>query len=431
VQPRLLDVEALENDLSLLAHQKSGFERPEALMAGLQVLLSLKAVVQVAGAMQDSRAARVAALRTVLRQVVDRIASESTRRTVSIYFFLLTEDELEALGLNRTLTQASLGERRQAIADLLHSTPAAFRNGDEHRVCALVAGELLCYETEISRIIDEPGLSPEPTSKDRPVSTTARGATQAVRRAISHLYRDDQRLLPLASLLVPDRVIYYDAAVDLTLVDSDNDSDRYIYRLSLTFTAELTEYVVGYVCRSHLTDTLLVGSKLVTDVYSFSTERARDECVKRFSGSLDVVTLVTARSDGRTVNKGLRMEAVPKNEYKTYLGDEYDKHGRDIKLLRADLPASRSPARLKVVQEFGLDKSDHFCYWVADRPIFLRQLRVDTRQFTPPGSGRGWRVTLQPFMMATNAELALHLDGAMSEETDNWLIRGQGFAVVW
>jgi hypothetical protein len=430
VQPRPLDVEALEGDLSVLAHQKSGFERPEALMDRLQVLLSLQAVKQVAGAMQDSRAARVAALRTVLRQSVGRIVSEATRRTAAIYFFLLTSKELEALGLSPTLTQAPLGERRQAIANLLHSTPAAFRNGDEHRICALVAGELLCYETKVCHMLDEPKL-PELDGSESTTSITAQGATQAIRLAISQLYRNDTRLLPLASLLVPDRVIYYDAVVDLTLIDSEADPERYIYRLSLTFTAELSDYVVGYVCRSHLTDTLLVGTKRVTDVYSFSTDDARDECVKRLSGSLDVVTLVTARPDGRTAHKGLRMEVVPKDEYEVYLGDEYEKHGKDIKLLRAKLPESQVPVRLKVVQEFSLHKSDHFCYWVADRPIYLRQLRVDTRQFTPSGSSRDGRVTLQPFMMATNAEIALHIDRTMSEETDNWLIRGQGFTVVW
>jgi hypothetical protein len=425
-----LDVEKVEHDLATLAHHKAGFDRPETLVERLNVVLALDAVTEVVGQLQDSRTARVVALRTVLRQCVGRMTSEATRVMTSLYFFLYTEDELEQRGLSPQLAHAPLGERRAAIASILKTTPSAFRNGDEHRLSPLLAGELLCYETEIRRIAADPDLVTDPDQQGHPSVMTARGATQAVSRALAHLYRDEHQLLSLASLVVPDRVIYYDAFVELSLHDAVNDPERYVYRLALTFTTALSEYVVGYVARSHLTDTLLVGAKRLTDVYSFSTETARDECVAGVTGSLDVVTLVTSRG-GQTLHKPLRVEPVPLDEYESYLDDEYERYGEDIKLLRAALPDSEKTVRLKVIQEFSAHKSDHFCYWVADRPIYLRQLRVDTREFTPPGSGRGGRVTLQPFMMATNAEIALHIDGKMSEETENWLIRGQGFTVVW
>jgi len=83
---RSLDVETIERDLAVLSHHKAGFERPEALVPRLETVLSLQAVDQVVGAMGDNRAARVIALRTVLRQCVDRIARESTRLMASIYF---------------------------------------------------------------------------------------------------------------------------------------------------------------------------------------------------------------------------------------------------------------------------------------------------------------------------------------------------------
>lgn len=423
-----MDVETIENELSFLARQKTGFERPDALAAGLHELLALTAVREVAKPMQDSTVARVAALRTVLRNAIDRIRSESTRRTAAVYFFALTPAELEALHLDPQLVASPLGKRREAIATLLRSTPSAFRNRGEHRICALVAGELLCYETELAQQAREP----EPSMIDRTdvPSATAVGAAQAVRRAISRLYSNDRGLMPLASLVVPDRVVYYDTALDLTLTDDANDTNRYTYRLTLSFTAALKEYVVGYVTRSQLTDTLLVGSRGITDIYSFSTVDARNKCVECLAGSLNVVTVVTKR-DGRTIHKGVRLEEVPPEEYGPYLSEEYDRHGQDIILLRATFPNSETDYRLKIVQQFSLIKSDHFCYWVADRPIYLRQLRVDVRGFTPPGTDRGGRVTLQPFMMATNAEIALHVDGTLTEETDNWLVRGQGFTIVW
>jgi hypothetical protein len=245
------------------------------------------------------------------------------------------------------------------------------------------------------------------------------------------LYRRDSHLLPLASLLVPDRAIYYDAIIHLRLEDHPDDESLYNYRLSLTFTANLSEYVVGYVAGSQLTDVLLSGAQNLTDVYSFSTVEARDACYEKLCGSVDVVTLITTMQDGRTRHQALKLEPVPEADYESYLGIENELYSNSVRLLRAPIPHhSDQMVRLRVTQSFEQNKSDHFCYWVIDRPLYLRQLRADTRDFTPPETDRSGRLTLQPFMMATDAEISLR-DGQVDVETENWLIRGQGFALIW
>lgn len=425
-----IDVEKVAQDLELLAKQKSGFDS-HALAEKFEVVLDLEVVAEVAGDLENLRAARLAALRSVLRNCVDRIALSETRTAASIYFFLLSPDELFDLGLSDSLLKSTLTQRREAIAHLRNDTASAFRNGDEHRMCPLVAGELLRYEVETRK---RPPLPPvDEHERDAGLDAmTTRSATQAVSRAISSFYHEDQHLLALASLLIPDRPIYYDAALQLAMSDGAR-KDEYEYRLSFSFTAEMQEYVVGYVARSPLTDALLVGAKGVTDVYSFSTPAGRDECYDKVNGSLDVVTLITSLSDGRTRHQPARLEPVPEDEYGHYLATELDQHSDSVKLLRARLPQpqSGSHSRVNISQHFTERKSDHFCYWVADRPIFLRHVRVDVRDFTPPASERERRVTFQPFMMTTNKDLSLDRDNVIDVETANWLIRGQGFVVVW
>jgi hypothetical protein len=424
-----IDVEELEGDLLTLARHKGGFERPEGLARDLRTVLTLDCVAQITDG-KSGGVAGVAALRTVLRLCADKIVNEQTRLIVGIYFFLLTKEELDRSFLSPTLITDVLGKRREAIADLLETTPSGFRGSDERRLPALLAGELMRHEIEVMKTDPVDLLAIDDGADDgSPAALDARGSTQAIQQALKHVYSDSAQLLPLASLVVADRPPYYDASVSLSMSDND-DVEKYTYNLTLAFTAELTEYVVGYVSQSYLTDSFLVAARRLTDVYSFSTDAGRDACHARLKDTADTVTVIRKRADGRTTRSGVRLEDVPFDEYANYLPD-YDNPQDAVRLLRAQLQTDPLPIRLKVVQESAQNKSDHFCYWVADRPIFVRHLRLDLRAFTPEPSPRDGRLTVQPFMMATSAALALDRSGVLDEETDNWLVRGQGFTVIW
>jgi hypothetical protein len=424
-----IDVEELEGDLLTLAHHKTGFERPEGLARDLRTILDLHCVKQVAGG-DSGRVDRVAALKMVLRLCADKFKNEQTGLAVKIYFFLLSKEELKDFSLPATLATALLGERQEAIGELLGTTSAGFRGSGAHRLPALLAGELLRHEIEARKIepvnplgSSEAGLDPSPSALD------ARGAIQAIQQAVRHVYHDNAFLLPLASLIVADRPPYYDVSLNFSMSDGPTD-DVFLYRMSLAFTAQLTEYVIGYVSSSYLSDSLLVSSPRLTDVRSFATNAERDACHSDHMESVDTVTVMKKRSDGTTFPKGVRLKDVPVEEYPHYL-PQHEDPSNAVKLLRADLQTSAAPIRLRLNHESMHKKNGHFCYWVADRPTYVRSLRIDLRSFTPEPSKRNGRLTVQPFMMATSADLALDESGVLDEETDNWLIRGQGFVVVW
>ena len=424
-----IDVEALEGELLTLARHKGGFERPEGLARNLRTILDLHCVQQIAGG-QGGGVASVAALKAALRHCADKIQNEQTGLIARIYFFLLSKEELEESVLSTTLATAVLGERREAIADLLGTTVGGFRGGNERRLPALLAGELMRHEVEVRKSEPIDVLATDQLQSDSsPTVLDARGSIQAIQQALKHVYNESAQLLPLASLVVADRPPYYDASPSLSLSDQD-DPERYTYSLTLAFTAELTEYVVGYVSQSYLTDSFLVAARQLTDVFSFSTDAGRDACHKRVRDTADTITAIRKRSDGRTTRSGIRLEDVPFEEYGDYLPD-YDNPHDAVRLLRAQLQPDPTPIRLKIVQESTQSKSDHFCYWVADRPIFVRHLRIDLREFSSEPSARDQRLTVQPFMMATSAALALDDTSILDEETDNWLVRGQGFCVIW
>jgi len=419
-----LNAEALERELDLLAHQRGGFDRPEAIAAKVDLLLRLESVVATSGSGADSRTGRVFGLRAVLATAIQRLPREATRTSARIYFFLDEGGEHE-----EDLRVAKLEDRRLAIESRLGIAPDTYRKGEEQRVRALVAGELLRHEESARR---EPiafeqvraGQLAEPAGEVLPTA-------QAMASILSARYRPDQEVSLLTSLLLPDRPIYYETLIEIALIDAE-DPNRYYYQLKLTYSADVHEYVVGIVGEPALSEVVLSSCGTVTDVYSCSSDDDRDALAEKLAGSLDAVRLVDRGSGGQTRHRPLRLSPTTPAETSDYLGDWAGAYSERIKLLRTDVPPRPDGlARLVISQEFELSKQDHFCYWVADRPTFVRNLSVDLNRFRPLEPAKEERITVYPFMMAGAAESVSRPASLYSLAVENWLVRGQGIAVVW
>ena len=407
---------AIDEELRLLARQNDGFENPKALAAKLNLLLDLSCVKEAAISNRNSSAARVIGLQQVLSTVIGRISDEGMRRAATIYFFLEDPAELRFMK-----------ERRAAIESALHMRKDEYRFGQEQRMRGVVAAELLRFEMETrgGALLPVPSDAEEPLPPDQ-------SALRVIVNALSRHYLNREDLSPLGSLIIPDRPVYYDVMVEMQFHDDPSSTDHLLYDSTVTFTAELNEYVMGIVDKPGLCDVLLGECQHITDIFSCSDKASRQRKAQELARSADTVSLTERTTAGKTRLRPVPLEPIKQKDYGRYLEHLADGHRNDVSLLQGRLPDTALPLpRLTVSQRLHLDKADHFCYWVADRPMYIRRFDIDLSRFTPSISGRDGIVTVQPFMMAGATQATLDKNPHISLAIENWLVRGQGIAVIW
>lgn len=419
------DVEAIERDLRALGEHRGGFDNPQPLADKLRCVLELRSVVEASGTTANSRVARVAALRSVLRGALRLINSESTRTVAGVLLFLLDDEELATLGVDPVVARGRLHtDRRPAIARLLRISVDALRKTEEPRVRALVAGELMRYELQTTdRVPPQAGTAGPP----------AITAAKTIRLALRDVYPRGARLSQLGACLVPDRPVFQNALVEMRLADDPADNARYLYELRLTFEAVLDEYVVAIVNRPHVLDEVMSEAHGITDLYVCAGERARREHAQNLCQASDA--LLAVDDVGRAPRRrGIRLALVPEADYTRYTGDAEETVLAQLTLLRADLRSYRSPegsVRLQTKQRLILSKHEHFCFWLADRPTYVQRLRVDARELMLEQGDGARELSAQPFMLAGNVRAVFDRHQVMELQPDAWLLPGQGLAVSW
>ncbi|WP_112265355.1 hypothetical protein [Lentzea terrae] len=139
----------------------------------------------------------------------------------------------------------------------------------------------------------------------------------------------------------------------------------------------------------------------------------RLECyVERQQGSLKKV-------DFRTVLPG---------ELTRYISPPVKIALADIALFVADLSQESSErVRLSVHTRWSQALSEHFIYWFADRPMFLRTLTVDVRAVLEPER----EVHVQEFLGGVGSLMRDVGDGHLALSPDRWVVQGQGVIAVW
>lgn len=416
-----MDVGAVDAALEMVARSKFGFEQPDVLFDHLGPLIGLTVVEQQL-TRDSTRLDRVVAFRKALRHAVWQVEDERTRLACAILFFLLSEQELSDNGLSSSLARSGLGGRRRAIETLLGLT-SRFRDRFEPRLRMQVAGELLRYEASVASSTGAPGV-------DNGASLVVTPYRQ-VRSVLRRVYTHDHDVGPLASLIIADREPFYDVSLHVILADHPTDPSRYKYQAQLTATADLREYTIALVSRPQLVDRLLALCPRITDAYACANNAEVQRTIDLWCSARDIVRVWTSR-EGRHATRAAptTLSRVPAAELDAYVGDESGVSPDELALVRTPLPLGPTRFTTKVTLTF--EKDDHYCFWTADRPLYLRQFSINVARFTPvPETSRPGKVTLQPFSMASGEDFGVGDTADHTTHVENWLVRGQGFVVIW
>jgi hypothetical protein len=374
----------------------------------LSHLLSLRAIDRLSVGATDVFV-RVAALRELLREVADRFEERSTndlRRperplAPAVRLLLDLADDSERL---------SVADRQQAVAERWGVASESFRTHMQSRVLVAVAAELRALS-------GDDGTTLGPTSS----------AGQIVNEALRGFYVDASNVLTLTNTVVSTKPHYADVNVELILKDDPNDPGGYLLDYRMGFETAVREYVVGFVERATLCDAIMAEAPRVHDVWTFS-DRAS---LERFAQELvraDSTVRVIGRSDsGATRFESLHPVPIDAQEYAHYLGKIDPRLYSEVHLFRAPVPGLASPVRFATQYQFHMRKSDHYCYWVADRPMYLRQLTFNASDFCA-----GADITLTPQPVLGVSAIEAERDGrSFRFPIENWVVSGQGAILVW
>jgi hypothetical protein len=125
----------------------------------------------------------------------------------------------------------------------------------------------------------------------------------------------------------------------------------------------------------------------------------------------------------------MQLQRVEPEEHSAVLSELPHKLHGDIVLLKANLPRSPSdpPTHLELHLPSLMSRNDGYCYWLADRPTFLKTITFDASALT---LREGESFTLQPCLRATAYEPEPH-DNVFTIGIDSWVVRGQGALLHW
>jgi hypothetical protein len=165
------------------------------------------------------------------------------------------------------------------------------------------------------------------------------------------------------------------------------------------------------------------------DVWKVSDRAALDAARRQALARTPARVRVVQEGVPRTVP--LPLEAVGHEEYAAYLGDVANADTGDVLLLRGVFPKGddpNAPVQLTTEASWTMAKADHYCYWVAGRPIELERIVFDCRGLTLGGERPAF--TCQPFFASEGVHVA-EQDGRFTVDVYGFVGRGQAAILSW
>lgn len=243
-------------------------------------------------------------------------------------------------------------------------------------------------------------------------------------------YPQGSQLEQLAEMVAPIRPVIGKTDVALILSDCPDSSDLYHLRVTTSCSTRPGSYFIALTPRASLSDLLVTTCPGISEVFSCSSGSHVTQTAERWSASDEVVlTAIQRDPQGRALREALPLVLASDSEKAAVLNSLPAPVAEEVALLRADVPAGSGGdlPRLELRQEAVMERRDHYCYWLADRPTFVRQLQAD---WTGLSLGEGQEIRLRPTVRGTAYE-ARQENKRCVLDINGWLVAGQGMVIIW
>ena len=120
---------------------------------------------------------------------------------------------------------------------------------------------------------------------------------------------------------------------------------------------------------------------------------------------------------------------IPASALKKHIRPPVGMTNGDVALFVADLGQDDTEfVQVRYHYSWSQDLDQHFVYWAADRPLFIRELTLDLRELV---RDRGRPVSVQVFLGSVDSLLLDANEGHLSLSLNRWIVEGQGVMAVW
>ncbi|HMJ01371.1 MAG TPA: hypothetical protein VK506_00435 [Conexibacter sp.] len=310
-----------------------------------------------------------------------------------------------------------LGEARQRFAEDCARVISRLHRWPSSRATAVVA-----------EFMAEPSATLLAAVQDQQESAADAVGTGSIEDALAARYmRHAPSLRTLAKLVVPISPPYYNTVVTLGLSDTAS-ADTYQLTYHLEFTAQIDEFVIALTTRASLTDLLLAECPDIGDSFTCSSEAGRAAFARQLmtdSAPPVQVWCLESTPSGATRRRRVALKLLRPAQAAPLLRNLDPAASADVVLLRGTLPGRRGATRriAHSVRDPLMDISEHYAFWIADRPMYIDRIKVDAAEFSPG-------VHLHP--MLGNIANEWEWDGQRCDvAVENWVVKNQGIFLTW
>lgn len=227
----------------------------------------------------------------------------------------------------------------------------------------------------------------------------------------------------LVSLAVSSRPACHDVTLSLWVERVDETAVHAATRVELTMPRE--PMLVAATASSTHSAALSAACPELFQTVSLGRPHSFEEAAKEFGEKLECYV----ESQNRATRRA-QFRRVPANGLRKYISPPVGMTNADVALFVADLGHEDTEfVRVRYHYYWSQDLDQHFIFWAADRPSFIRTLTLDLRELVRDREQQVW---VQVFLGSLDSLLLDDAnDGHLSLNLNRWVVEGQGVVAVW
>lgn len=252
----------------------------------------------------------------------------------------------------------------------------------------------------------------------------AEGHVGQVVQVLEAIYPDAPALVDLARMVVTGKPHARDAEVTLVLADG-SAAERYWLTLLTRMQLATSTFYLAVTSRATLSSNIASTCTEVAEVFACSNEEDAEREAQRFLESSTALTVVVPKAQGGPRRQPVVFARADPTTSVRVLSGVGHVEASDVILLEAQLPRNDCVVELRLRSE--MLRTDHYCYWLSDRPVYLKRITIDASGLSLPA---GQRLRLRPCVASAAYEVTEN-EGLFHLELEAWLVRGQGVVLTW